>query len=134
MSPCRSQFKSLPHPLERISRPEMLSSAPAPGGATILTRIDHVTIGVADLKAGIAAYRRIGFDVDERGVARNDGDHLELVRPGDGLQSIAIASDDLAADSKAVGAPGNTDYVKLVGKSSAQPASRHPNGVQRIER
>ncbi len=96
----------------------------------MLTRIDHVTIGVADLRAGIAAYRRIGFDIDERGVARNDGDHLELVRGNEGLQSIALASDDLAADL----GWGSVDYIKLVEKKTAQPASRHPNGVQRIER
>ncbi|HYQ93940.1 MAG TPA: hypothetical protein VEP70_03795, partial [Burkholderiales bacterium] len=100
----------------------------------MLTRIDHVAIGAADLRAGIAAYRRIGFDIDERGVARNDGDHLELVTPGDGLQAIAIASDDLAADSKAVQARGNVDYIELVGKSNARPPGRHPNGVLRIER
>jgi catechol 2,3-dioxygenase-like lactoylglutathione lyase family enzyme len=100
----------------------------------MLTRIDHVTIGVPDLRDGIDAYRRIGFDVDERSVARNDGDHLELVRRGHGLQSIALASDDLAADSAAVRARGGVDYIKLVGKSGAQPAGRHPNGVLRIER
>jgi len=93
-------------------------------------RIDHVTIGAADLGAGIAAYRRIGFEVDERGVARCDGDHLELVRGIEGLQSIALASDDLAADS----ARGSVEYIELVGKSNAQPASRHPNGALRIER
>src|SRR6266853_6807688 len=48
--------------------------------AAMLTRIEHVTIGAADLRAGIAAYRRIVFDVDERGIAANDGDRLELVR------------------------------------------------------
>src|SRR5712691_10928735 len=102
--------------------------------AAMLTRIDHVAIGAADLRAGIAAYTRIGFDIDERGVARNDGDHLELVHPGDGLQSIALASDNLAADSAAVRARASADYIKLVGKSSTQPAGRHPNGVLRIER
>ena len=102
--------------------------------ATILTRIDHVTIGVADLAAGIAAYARIGFELDERGVARNDGDHLELVRSSEGLQSIALTSDDLAADSAAVRIRGGVDYVRLVRQKNAQPASRHPNGVQRIER
>jgi hypothetical protein len=56
------------------------------------------------------------------------------VRSGNGLQSIAIASDDLAADSKAVRARRSADYVKLVGRSDAQPAGRHPNGVLRIER
>jgi hypothetical protein len=100
----------------------------------VITRIDHVAIGVAELAAGIAAYRRIGFDVDERGVARNDGDHLELVRSSDGLQTIAIASDDLAADSKAMRARGNADYVKLVKQKNPTAASRHPNGVLRIER
>ena len=96
----------------------------------MLTRIDHVTIGAADLKAGIAAYRNIGFELDDRGIARNDGDHFELVRGKEGLQSIVLASDDLAADS----AWGSVDYIKLVEKKNAQTASRHPNGVQRIER
>jgi len=100
----------------------------------VLTRIDHVTIGVADLKSGIAAYRNIGFDIDERGIARNDGDHLELVRGNEGIQSIALASDDLAGDKAAMRSRGGVDYLKLVEKKNAQPASRHPNGVLRIER
>jgi hypothetical protein len=105
-----------------------------PGGvAHILTRIDHVTIGVADLKAGIDAYTRIGFEVDGRGIARNDGDHLQFARGGDGLQSIALASDDLAADSAAVRARHGIAYITLTAQT-AQAASRHPNGVQRIER
>jgi hypothetical protein len=106
-----------------------------PGGvALILTRIDRVTIGVADLRAGIDAYRRIGFDVDERGVARNGGDSLELARGGNGLQSIALASDDLAADSAAVRARGNVEHVRLVEQNNPLAGSRHPNGVLRIER
>jgi catechol 2,3-dioxygenase-like lactoylglutathione lyase family enzyme len=100
----------------------------------MLTRIDHVTIGVADLRAGIDAYTRIGFELDELGVARNDGDQLELVDSGDGLQSIALASDDLVADSAALRARGNIDYIELVGKSGARPPASHPNGVLRIER
>jgi len=52
------------------------------------------------------------------------------VRGNEGIQSIALASDDLAADS----AWGSVDYIKLVEKKNAQTASRHPNGVQRIER
>jgi glyoxalase/bleomycin resistance protein/dioxygenase superfamily protein len=99
-------------------------------GAAILARIDHVTIGVADLRAGIDAYRRIGFDVDERGVAWNDGDWLELVPGSEGLRSIALASDDLAADS----ARGSADYVRLVERKSAAKAACHSNGVLRIER
>jgi hypothetical protein len=106
-----------------------------PGGvAAVLTRIDHVAIGVSDLKAGIAAYRRIGFELDDFGTARNDGDRLQLVTPGDGLKSIALASDNLAADSAAVRARGAAQYLTLVAPKNAQPASRHPNGVQRIER
>jgi catechol 2,3-dioxygenase-like lactoylglutathione lyase family enzyme len=103
-------------------------------GAAILTRIDHVRIGVADLRAGIDAYARLGFELDERGVARNDGDHLELVRSGDGLQAIALVSDDLAADSAAVRARGGVDWVRLVGQRNAAKPGRHPNGVLRIER
>jgi catechol 2,3-dioxygenase-like lactoylglutathione lyase family enzyme len=106
-----------------------------PSGAAILTRIDHVVIGVADLKAGIDAYTRIGFDVDSNGVARNDGDHLQLVpAPREGLQSIAIASDDLAANSAEVRSRRGIAYITLVAQKAAPPASRHPNGVQRIER
>jgi hypothetical protein len=56
------------------------------------------------------------------------------VRGNEGLQSIALASDALAADSAAVRARGGVDYLRLVGKKDAQPASRHPNGVLRIER
>ncbi len=105
------------------------------GREAILTRIDHVTIGVPDLKAGIAAYHRIGFDVDERGVARNDCDHLQLVAaPREGLQSIVLASDDLDADSAAVRARHGIAYITLVAQKNAPAASRHPNGVQRIER
>jgi len=116
--------------VEAHARHRAAREDPGGVGAAILTRIDHVTIGAADLKSGIAAYRNIGFDIDERGVARNDGDHLELVRGGDGLQTIALASDDLAADS----ARGSADYIELVEKTNAQAASRHPNGVLRIER
>src|SRR6266571_4162554 len=82
--------------------------------ATILTRIDHITIGVADLKVGIDAYRRIGFDVDDVGIAKNDGDHLQLApAPREGLRSIALASDDLAADSAAVHARHGIAYITL---------------------
>ena len=52
----------------------------------------------------------------------------------EGIQSIALASDDFAADSKALNARESLEHIKLVAKSGAPPASRHPNGVQRIER
>jgi Glyoxalase/Bleomycin resistance protein/Dioxygenase superfamily len=106
-----------------------------PGGvAVVLNRIDHVTIGVPDLRSGIDAYTRLGFDIDKSGVATNDGDRLELKAGGDGLKSIALASDNLAADSAAVRARGTAQYLTLVAPKNAQQPSRHPNGVQRIER
>ncbi len=78
----------------------------------------------------MAAYSRIGFLLDERGAARNDGDYLELVPGGNGLQAIAVRSDDLAADS----ARGSVEYVRLVDGGRPPGPSRHPNGVLRIER
>ena len=81
----------------------------------------------------MAAYRSIGFDVDDRGVARMDGDRLELVRGREGLQSIALASDDPAGDTAAMRKRGAVDWVKLVEPSPSKPG-RHPNGVLRIER
>ncbi len=89
-----------------------------------------MTIGAPDLAAGIVAYWNLGFEINGNGVVRNDGDRIELVRGKEGLQSIALLSDDLAKDS----ARGNADYARLVGKSDARAPSKHPNGVQRIER
>jgi hypothetical protein len=120
--------------LEAHARHRAAREDPGRVGAAILKRIDHVRIGVSDLKAGIAAYRRIGFEVDERGVAWNDGDRIELVGSANGLQSIALASDDVARDSAAVRARGSADYITLVEQMTLAKASRHPNGVQRIER
>ena len=100
----------------------------------MLNRIDLVTIGVPDLRSGIDAYTRLGFDVDESGIARNDGDRLELEVGGDGLQSIALASDALAADLAGVRSRGCADYIRLVEPGNASKPSRHPNGVLRIER
>ena len=101
----------------------------------ILKRIDHVCIGVSDLKSGIDAYRRIGFEIDELGIARNDGDTLQLVAaPREGLQSSALASDDHAADSDALRGRRGIAYLTLIAQKNAAPASPHPNGVQRIER
>jgi hypothetical protein len=103
------------------------------GVARILKRVDHVTIGVAELATGIDTYRRIGFDIDGGGIAGNDGDRIELVRGNEGLQSIALASDDLAGDQAAMRKRGAVDWVKLVAPDPSKP-SRHPNGVLRIER
>ena len=55
----------------------------------MLTRIDHVMIGVPNLEAGIAAYRRIGFHIEHGGahagrsthnaIAFHEDDYLELL-------------------------------------------------------
>jgi len=96
----------------------------------MLTRIDSVTIGAADLASGIAAYRRIGFDVGKDGVARMERDHIELVAGREGIQTIALASDALAKDSR----HGSAEYIRLVELKKSKDGSRHPNGVRRIER
>jgi predicted enzyme related to lactoylglutathione lyase len=99
-----------------------------PGGVgPILTRIDHVEIGAADLAAGIDAYRRIGFDVDDGGAARCADDWLQLVHGREGLKSIALASSSIERDRV------TADYLSVVA-ARRLAAGRHPNGAQRIER
>ena len=96
----------------------------------MITRIDHITIGVADLEQGVAQYKKLGFNVLKGGVHAGRGTHnavawngeeyIELlairdvaeyrtasttggefekfITAGGGIRSIALASDDLAAD------------------------------------
>jgi len=96
----------------------------------MITRIDHITIGVADLEQGVAQYKKLGFSVLQGGVHAGRGTHnavawngeeyIELlairdvaeyraasttggefekfIAAGGGIRSIALASDDLAAD------------------------------------
>jgi catechol 2,3-dioxygenase-like lactoylglutathione lyase family enzyme len=133
-----------------------LSSAPGYGRNSILARIDHVTIGVPDLEGGIHAYTRIGFDIHaigEHAIAFNGNDYIQLWRIGDagGLRSIAVQSDDLAADVAAMRARGieigdPIDGAARLGARNPLPvvfieqvvraakAGRHPNGVVRLER
>src|SRR4051794_19999946 len=104
----------------------------------MLGRIDHVTLGVADLDAGVAAYSRIGFDVrrdGDRAVALNATDFLELQKSGrDGLRSIALQSDDFEADTASMRSRGTLEHVTLAQQTEAPVAVRHPNGVLRLER
>lgn len=74
----------------------------------MLTRIDHVVICVPDLKAGIAAYTRIGFNVYPGGshagrsthnaIAFHEDDYLELLSLRDGdcdhWEAVAPGSSD----------------------------------------
>jgi len=74
----------------------------------MLTRIDHVIIGVPDLAHGIDAYRRLGFDMQpggvhpgrgtENAIAFHDEDYLELLSVRDRDEQLAAA-----------GAPGSPD-------------------------
>ena len=96
----------------------------------MITHIDHITIGVADLAQGVAQYQKLGFNVLPGGVHTGRGTHnavawngeeyIELlairdvaeyraasasggefekfIAAGGGIRSIALASDDLAAD------------------------------------
>jgi len=70
----------------------------------LLTRIDHVAIGVADLRAGIDAYRRIGFDIDNGGIGRNDGDYLQLTAAARDPDALGLGlRADIDHVSRAVG-------------------------------
>ena len=105
-----------------------------------LTHIDHIKIDVPDLKAGVDAYHRLGFDmhvVGSKAIARNPDDFLEL-RQGSagGISAIALRSDALAADQKAFASRGSLAHVTLT--DSMQPhnpvPAMHPNGVFKLER
>jgi hypothetical protein len=91
----------------------------------VLTRIDHVRIGVTDLLSGIESYRRLGFSVHANGIAANERDYLELAkRQHDGLRTVALAGDPIGRE---------VDQVKVV-KGKLKEPDRHPNGVVRLER
>jgi hypothetical protein len=93
----------------------------------MISRIDHVVIGVPSLERGIAAYRRIGFDLSEDGLALNEDDHLKLVAAADeGLQAIALRSDELREPA---GLP-----ILFTRGGTARRRGEHPNGVLRIDR
>lgn len=99
----------------------------------MLTRIDHVVIAVPSLGAGVEAYKRIGFDCSADGFAVNDEDHVQLVAGSrDGLQTVALRSDDPAAGKPAQAAGGLP--VVLVGPGASRKKGQHPNRVQRIDR
>lgn len=99
----------------------------------MLTRIDHVVIGAPRLDAAVEAFRRIGFAVSADGLAFDEDDYLQLVAaPRDGLQSIALRSDDLAGDTRTRDVAGLP--IALAEARGAGQAGKHPNRVQRIDR
>jgi catechol 2,3-dioxygenase-like lactoylglutathione lyase family enzyme len=96
----------------------------------MLTRIDHVVIGVPELERGIQAYRRLGFNVGAEGFALNDDDYLQLAAaPKEGVQSIALRSDAAAEKLDLHGLP-----IVIAGARRAGSPTPHPNGALRIER
>jgi len=104
-----------------------------------LTHIDHIKIDVPDLAAGVDTYHRLGFDmhaVGAKAITRNQDDFLELKAGTGGIAAIALRSDALAADQKAVAARGSIPSVVIT--DSLQPrnpvAGQNPNGVHKLER
>lgn len=76
--------------------------------AGVLTRIDHVMIGVADLEQGIAAYTRMGFDVHPGGIHPGRGTHNAIAfHRHDYLELLAMRDRaEYAAATNVPGAPG----------------------------
>lgn len=92
----------------------------------MLTRIDHVMIGVPDLPAGMAQYRKLGFDIEPGGVhpgkgthnaiAFNRDDYIELIAIGDRAQYDRVAGASPSHDgglARFVAAGGGIRYVAI---------------------
>jgi catechol 2,3-dioxygenase-like lactoylglutathione lyase family enzyme len=74
----------------------------------MLTRIDHVMIGVPDLQAGIDAYTRVGFNVFPGGVHTGKGTHNAIAfHDEDYLELLSVR--DRGEHLAAAGAPGSPD-------------------------
>lgn len=109
----------------------------------MLTRIDHIMIAVPDLAAGIAQYRRLGFDMREGGVhpgkgthnaiAFNTDDYIELVAIRDRAEYEAAAAGSTSADgglAKFVQAGGGIRYVAVQSDDlAADVAAMRARGV-----
>ena len=59
----------------------------------MLTRIDHVMIGVPSLEQGIDAYTRIGFDIYPGGAHPGKGTHNAIAFHGDDYLELVSVSD-----------------------------------------
>jgi hypothetical protein len=78
----------------------------------MITRLDHVVIGVRDLDAAIQAAQQLGFDVRPGGRHTGLGTHNALIRFGlDYLELLAI---DDEAEAMSSGGPGQfmTEYLR----------------------
>ena len=61
----------------------------------MITRIDHITIGVTDLEQGVAQYKKLGFNVLQGGVHANRGTHNAVAWNGEEYIEL-LAIRDLA--------------------------------------
>ena len=104
----------------------------------MLTRIDHVMICVPDLRRGIDAYTRIGFDVrpggahtgrgTENAIAFNAEDYLELLSVRDRDEYLAASPDGGLLDFLAKG--GGFRYVAVQSDDlAADVAAMRARGV-----
>lgn len=103
----------------------------------MLTRIDHVMIGVLDLQQGIDTYTRLGFDIYPGGIntvrgtrnaiAFQTDDYLELAavteREKARFRYVAVQSDDLAADVAAMRRRG-VDVADAIEGGRTTPAGQ----------
>lgn len=110
----------------------------------MLTRIDHVMIGVPDLAAGMAQYRKLGFCIEPGGaqsgkgthtaIAFNRDDYIELIAIADRAQYDRVASASLSHDgglARFVAAGGGIRYVAMqCDDLEAQVRSMRARGVE----
>jgi len=81
----------------------------------VIERFDHAVIGIPDLEDGIAAFRRLGFDVSEGGRHPSLGTRNAIVRFG--LDYLELLSVEDASKARARG-PFGEDLLSFLGKSS----------------
>lgn len=81
----------------------------------MIQRFDHAVIAVADLDAGITAYRRLGFDVSAGGRHQSLGTHNAIIRFGlDYLELLAVEDAEQARSR----GPFGEDFLAFVEEES----------------
>lgn len=70
----------------------------------MITHIDHITIGVADLEQGVAQYRKLGFNVLPGGVHAGRGTHNAVA--WNGIEYIELLAIRDVAEYRAVSTSG----------------------------
>lgn len=70
----------------------------------MITGIDHITVGVSDLEAGVAQYRRLGFTVQSGGVQPGRGMHNAVAWNGEDYIELLAIRDE--AEYRAASASG----------------------------